>query len=111
MALPDASAGDDVLAGDLADIFGIDLDPADSGAAAARQGTTGRRRPRREAASDRRPAVRVPAYGPPRVHRRGTPRRPDGGRGGSAVADAPASQAKSPEYGVRQAALLALVEA
>ena len=28
MALPDASAGDDVLAGDLADIFGIDLDPA-----------------------------------------------------------------------------------
>ena len=47
MALPDASAGDDVLAGDLADIFGIDLDPADSGAAAARQGTTGRRRPRR----------------------------------------------------------------
>ena len=37
MALPDASAGDDVLAGDLADIFGIDLDPADSGAAAARQ--------------------------------------------------------------------------
>ena len=47
MALPDAAAGDDVLAGDLADIFGIDLDPADSGAAAARQGTTGRRRPRR----------------------------------------------------------------
>ena len=47
MALPDASAGDDVLAGDLADIFGIDLDPADSGAAAARQKTTGRRRPRR----------------------------------------------------------------
>ena len=47
MALPDASAGDDVLAGDLADIFGIDLDPADSGAAAARQRTTGRRRPRR----------------------------------------------------------------
>ena len=47
MALPDASAGDDVLAGDLADIFGIDLDPADSGAAAARPGTTGRRRPRR----------------------------------------------------------------
>ena len=47
MALPDASAGDDVLAGDLADIFGIDLDPADSGAAAARQLTTGRRRPRR----------------------------------------------------------------
>ena len=34
-------------AGDLADIFGIDLDPADSGAAAARQKTTGRRRPRR----------------------------------------------------------------
>ena len=33
MALPDAAAGDDVLAGDLADIFGIDLDPADSGAA------------------------------------------------------------------------------
>ena len=32
---------------DLADIFGIDLDPADSGAAAARQRTTGRRRPRR----------------------------------------------------------------
>ena len=31
----------------LADIFGIDLDPADSGAAAARQRTTGRRRPRR----------------------------------------------------------------
>ena len=28
MALPDASAGNDVLAGDLADIFGIDLDPA-----------------------------------------------------------------------------------
>ena len=27
MALPDAAAGDDVLAGDLADIFGIDLDP------------------------------------------------------------------------------------
>ena len=47
MALPDAAAGDDVLAGDLADIFGIDLDPADSGAAAARQKTTGRRRPRR----------------------------------------------------------------
>ena len=47
MALPDAAAGDDVLAGDLADIFGIDLDPADSGAAAARQRTTGRRRPRR----------------------------------------------------------------
>ena len=47
MALPDAAAADDVLAGDLADIFGIDLDPADSGAAAARQGTTGRRRPRR----------------------------------------------------------------
>ena len=47
MALPDASAGDDVLAGDLADIFGIDLDPADSGAAAARQKTTGRRRHRR----------------------------------------------------------------
>ena len=47
MALPDASAGDDVRAGDLADIFGIDLDPADSGAAAARQRTTGRRRPRR----------------------------------------------------------------
>ena len=47
MALPDASAGDDVLAGDLADIFGIDLDPADSGAAAARQRTTGRRRSRR----------------------------------------------------------------
>ena len=66
MALPDASAGDDVLAGDLADIFGIDLDPADSGAAAARQRTTGRRRaPPREAASDRRPAGRVPAYGPP----------------------------------------------
>ena len=66
MALPDAAAGDDVLAGDLADIFGIDLDPADSGAAAARQRTTGRRRPPpREAASDRRPAVRVPAYGPP----------------------------------------------
>ena len=47
MALPDAAAGDDVLAGDLADIFGIDLDPADSGAAAARQRTTGRRRRRR----------------------------------------------------------------
>ena len=47
MALPDAAAGDDVLAGDLADIFGIDLDPADSGAPAARQKTTGRRRPRR----------------------------------------------------------------
>ncbi len=47
MALPDAAAGDDVLAGDLADIFGIDLDPADSGAAAARQRTTGRRRPGR----------------------------------------------------------------
>ena len=46
MALPDAAAGDDVLAGDLADIFGIDLDPADSGAAAARQ-SIGRRRPRR----------------------------------------------------------------
>ena len=66
MASPDASAGDDVLAGDLADIFGIYLDPADSGAAAARQGTTGRRRATPpEAASDRRPAVRVPAYGPP----------------------------------------------
>ena len=66
MALPDASAGDDVLAGDLADIFGIDLDPADSGAAAARQRTTGRRRPRRgRPRRDRRPAVRVPAYGPP----------------------------------------------
>ena len=47
MALPDAAAGDDVLAGDLADIFGIYLDPADSGAAAARKRTTGRRRPRR----------------------------------------------------------------
>ena len=35
MALPDAAAGDDVLAGDLADIFGIDLDPADSGAVEA----------------------------------------------------------------------------
>ncbi len=53
MALPDAAAGDDVLAGDLADIFGIDLDPADSGEAAARQKTTGRRRrgrPRRTGA-------------------------------------------------------------
>ena len=47
MALPAAAAGDDIIAGDLADIFGIDLDPADSGAAAARQKTTGRRRPRR----------------------------------------------------------------
>ena len=57
MALPDAAAGDDVLAGDLADIFGIDLDPADSGAAAARQRTTRTpRAPPREAASDRRPA-------------------------------------------------------
>ena len=66
MALPDASAGDDVLAGDLADIFGIDLDQADSGAAAARQRTTGRRRPRRgRPRRTRRPAVRVPAYGPP----------------------------------------------
>ena len=66
MALPDAAAGDDVLAGDLADIFGIDLDPADSGAAAARQRTTRTpRAPPREAASDRRPGVRVPAYGSP----------------------------------------------
>ena len=47
MALPDAAAGDDVLAGDLTDLFGIDLDPADSGAATARQRVTGRRRPRR----------------------------------------------------------------
>ena len=38
----DAAAGDDVLAGDLADIFGIDLDPADSGAASGFQ-PTGRR--------------------------------------------------------------------
>ena len=66
MALPDASAGDDVLAGDLADIFGIDLDPADSGAGGR---SAGDHRtppaPPREAASDRRPAGRVPAYGPP----------------------------------------------
>ena len=47
MALPDAAAGDDVLAGDLTDLFGIDLDPADSVAATARQRVTGRRRPRR----------------------------------------------------------------
>ena len=58
MALPDASAGDDVLAGDLADIFGIDLDPADSGAAAARQRTTGRRRPRRGRPSGFQPTAR-----------------------------------------------------
>ena len=50
----------------LADIFGIDLDPADSGAAAARQPDHRTPpAPPREAASDRRPAVRVPAYGPP----------------------------------------------
>ena len=64
MALPDAAAGDDVLAGDLAD--SIDLDPADS-AAAARSAEDHRTSPAppRAAASDRRPAVRVPAYGPP----------------------------------------------
>ncbi len=48
MALPVGAAGDDVLAdGDLADIFGIDLDPADSGAAAAGRRTSRRRQPRR----------------------------------------------------------------
>ena len=66
MALPAAAAGDDVLAGDLADIFGIDLDPAGQ-----RRGCRSAEdhrpppAPPREAASDRRPAVRVPAYGPP----------------------------------------------
>ena len=66
MALPDASAGDDVLAGDLADIFGIDLYPADKrrGGRSAEDHRTPPAPPR-EAASDRRPAVRVPAYGPP----------------------------------------------
>ena len=43
---------------DLADIFGIDLDPADSGAAAARQKTTGRRRPRRGRPSGFQPTAR-----------------------------------------------------
>ena len=57
MALPVGAAGDDVLAdGDLADIFGIDLAPADGGAAAAGRRTSGRkssgrrRKPRRTGA-------------------------------------------------------------
>ena len=62
MALPDAAAGDDVLAGDLADIFGIDLRPGGQrrgGRSAGDHRTPPA--PPREAASDRRPAVRVPA--------------------------------------------------
>ena len=52
--------------GDLADIFGIDLDPGGQ----RRRGRSAEDHrtppaPPREAASDRRPAVRVPAYGPP----------------------------------------------
>ena len=76
MALPDAAAGDDILTGDLADIFGIDIDPADSGAAAARQKTTSRRRPRRR-----------PRRGGPAPRRPGSSLRAAGWRSCAAGAD------------------------